>query len=162
MADKQSMLGALAAYAQEKAQDASAWWEDFNTFTHQADAEAERRFPNQARDESVKNAYRHALGTGRLAQLWGGNSGIPGVEEAAQGAAKLAGYGWEALGGPENWGSQDMRHDLNANAIGASEARYAQDFKALADALAGHASRAQRHEPLHPLEPTRGYFTYTK
>ena len=42
MADKQSMLGAPAAYAQEKVQDASAWWEDFNTFTHQADAEAER------------------------------------------------------------------------------------------------------------------------
>ena len=83
MADKQSMLGALASYAEGKARVVSDWWNDLRTFTEKADNEAETRFPGQARDESVKNAYRHALGSGRLAQLLGGT-------EASRLAAKMA------------------------------------------------------------------------
>ena len=49
MSNQTSMLNAL-----------SSWWNDMQTFTHEADNEAEKRFPGQARDSSVKNAYRHA------------------------------------------------------------------------------------------------------
>ncbi len=129
------------------------WVKDLQSFTGQADAEVERRFPSQARDESQKNAYRHALGAGRLAQLLGSNSGIPIVEGAARGAAKLAGYGWEGLGGMANWGSQDMKHDLNANAP---------DFRTLAESLASFAQGARKELPPSILEPRKGYFTYSK
>ena len=138
------------------------WVKDLQSFTGQADAEAERRFPGQARDESQKNAYRHALGAGRLAQLLGSNSGIPIVGGAARGAAKLAGYGWEGLGGMENWGSQDMKHDLNANAQGIAQSTNAPDFRTLAESLASFAQGARKELPPSILEPRKGYFTYSQ
>ena len=151
MADPTSMLNAL-----------SSWWNDMQTFTHEADNEAEKRFPGQARDASVKNAYRHALGSGRLAQLLGANSGIPVVEGAARGAAKLAGYGWEALGGPDNWRGQDMRHDLNANAQGIAHTQTAQDFNSLANALESFARGARKEMPPGITDYARDHFTYSK
>lgn len=155
---------ALMSYAKEAApvRAASDWFNDLRSFTEAADAEAERRFPNQARDSSQKNAFRHALGAGRLAQLLGSNSGIPVVEPIAQGIAKMAGYGWEGLGGMKNWRSTDMRHDLNANAIGIATSANAQDFKSLADSLASYAQSARKEAPPSILDPARPYFTYTK
>lgn len=152
----------LRAALSQPAQAVSSWWNDLNSFTQQADAEAERRFPDQARDSSQKNAYRHALGAGRLAQLLGANSGIPGVEGVARGVAKMAGYGWEGLGGPENWRSEDFRHDLNANANGIAQASQNPDFRSLADSLASFAQGARREAPPNALDPARPYFTYTK
>ena len=140
----------------------AAWWDDLRTFTGQADNEAEIRFPNQARDSSQKNAFRHALGAGRLAQLMGANSGIPIVEGAARGAAKLAGYGWEGLGGTENWGSDDMRHDLNANAQGIAQASKTADLRTLADSLQSFAQGSRRELPPNVLDKAKPYFTYTK
>lgn len=151
MSNQTSMLNAL-----------SSWWNDMQTFTHEADNEAEKRFPGQARDSSVKNAYRHALGSGRLAQLLGANSGIPLVEGAARGAAKLAGYGWEALGGPENWRGQDMRHDLNANAQGIAHTQTAKDFQSLASALESFARGARKEAPPEITDASRPWFTYSK
>lgn len=139
-----------------------SWWNEFKNVPHQADMEAEQRFPNQARDESQKNAFRHSLGAGRFSQLLGGNSGIPIVEGAARGFAKLAGYGWEALGGPDNWKSQDMRHDLNANALGIAQSSKTSDFRSLADSLASFAKEARQEAPPDALNKGRGYFTYTK
>lgn len=152
---ERNMLADLASFSQEKARNVSDWWNDLRTFTEKADNEAETRFPGQTRDESVKNAYRHALGAGRLAQLLGGT-------EASRLSAKVAGYGWEALGGPENWKSQDMRHDLNANALGIEHSAGAKDFQSLADALASFTRSARKELPPEPVEPARGYFTYTK
>lgn len=143
-------------------QSAAQWLNDLNSFTHEADNEAEKRFPGQARDSSQKNAFRHALGSGRLAQLLGANSGIPVVEPLARGAAKLAGYGWEALGGLSNFRSQDMRHDLNANALGIEHSSKTADFRSLADALQSFAQSARKEAPPGALEPARDYFTYTK
>lgn len=152
----------LRAALSQPAQAVSSWWNDLNSFTQQADAEAERRFPDQARDSSQKNAFRHALGAGRLAQLLGANSGIPGVEGLARGAAKIAGYGWEGLGGPANWRSEDFRHDLNANANGIAQSSQNTGFRSLADSLASFAQEARREAPPGTFEPARPYFTYTK
>lgn len=138
------------------------WWNEMQTFTHKADDEAERRFPDQARDSSQKNAFRHALGAGRLAQLLGADSGIPVVSDAARGAAKLAGYGWEFVGGPDNWKGQDMRHDLNANAIGISQSSNAPGFGLLADQLELIARSSRKESPPGVLDKSVGYFTYTK
>lgn len=155
-----SLVGALNTYGTKPANAAANWWNEIQSFTQQADAEAERRFPNQARDSSQKNAFRHALGAGRLAQLLGSNSGIPIVEGAARGAAKLAGYGWEGLGGRENWRSQDMRHDLNANAQGIRQSSQAAGFNELANTLASFAAR--KEAPPGVTDQARPYFTYTK
>jgi len=139
----------------------SNWWNDLRTFTSKADDEAERRFPNQARDSSQKNAFRHALGAGRLAQLLGANSGIPVLEPAARGLATLAGYGWEGVT-PKNWGSTDMKHDINANSIGISKASKTKDFKSLAENIASFSNNARQESPPGVFETARPYFTYTK
>ena len=138
------------------------WWNDLRSFANQADDEAERRFPNQERDASQKNAFRHALGAGRLAQLLGSNSDIPIVSGAARGAAKMAGYLWEDMSGPANWGTVDSRHDLNANAIGIAQSSQAKDMTSLADSLASFAQGARKELPPNAYEKARPFFTYTK
>ena len=94
-------------------------WDRLKTFANQADDIAEQHFPNSARDASDKNAFRHALGTGMLTQELGGGP-------MAATMAKMAGYGWEALGAKQFLNDskyrEDTRHDLNANNIGASVA----------------------------------------
>ena len=142
--------------------NSKAWWDELRSFANNASDEAERRFPDQERDSSQKNAFRHALGAGRLAQLLGSNSGIPIVSGAARGAAKMAGYLWEDMSGPENWGSEDSRHDLNANAIGIAQSSQAKDMQSLADSLASFAQGARKELPPSPYEKARPYFTYTK
>lgn len=118
----------------------------------EADAIAELEFPDDARDSSKKNAFRHALGTGMLAQeLGGGYSGAAG--------AKAAGYIWELLGLP---GGSDSLHDLNANAIGAAEAVNAPDRAALIAALLKHAAAARKEAPPSLTQRTPGYMTYEK
>lgn len=159
---QQQMARVQDTYVAQPAKAAVDWWGDLQSFTGQADAEAEKRFPNQARDSSQKNAFRHALGAGRLAQLVGANSGIPIVEGAARGFAKLAGYGWEGLGGAQNWESQDMRHDLNANALGINQSSKTKDFGSLADRLASFAQGARKELPPDTAAPRKNYFTYTK
>jgi hypothetical protein len=95
--------------------------QSFGRIPEEADRIAEQRFPNSARDNSAKNDFRHALGTGMLAQRLGG--GFLGAN-----LAKMAGYGWEALGAKEfirdEKHRQDTLQDLKANAIGA---RFAQE-----------------------------------
>ena len=159
---QQQLSSVQDRYVTQPVKAVTNWVGDLQSFAGQADAEAEKRFPNQARDESQKNAFRHALGAGRLAQLVGSNSGIPVVEGAARGFAKLAGYGWEGLGGTENWQSQDMRHDLNANALGIAQSSKAKDFATLADNLASFAQGARKELPPDALNKARPYFTYTK
>ena len=90
------------------------------------------------------------------------NIGSPLLECAARGAAKLVGYGWEALGGPKNWGSTDFRHDLNANALGIAQSSKAQDFQSLADQLESFSRSARKEAPPGAMERSRDYFTYTK
>ena len=52
---------------------------------------ADREFPGSDRDSGSKNAFRHALGTGMVAQELGGGA-------IGAGVAKLIGYGWEGAG----------------------------------------------------------------
>jgi hypothetical protein len=124
-----------------------------------ADDIAERTFPGSARDASTKNAFRHALGTGMLAQeLGGGHVGAA--------LAKLAGYGWEGMGmldgsnrGPAKM--EDMRHDLNANAIGAEQARLNPSHEGLVQALKRFALQSV---PVHApgvFSRSPGYLTRT-
>lgn len=137
------------------------WWNDLKTFTGKASDEADKRFPDQARDSSQKNAFRHALGAGRLAQLMGADSGIPGLSQGAQLAAKLAGYGWEAPG-ENNWGSEDSRHDLNANSFGIGQASSNPGFDALANTLESFARKASNEQAPQPFVQGKPYLTYTK
>lgn len=109
----------------------------FGNIPAQADRIAEERFPDSARDNSRKNAFRHALGTGMMAQQLGGGP-------IAATAAKLAGYGWEGLGAMyelrdhgqirEHYRS-DALHDLNANNVGASLAVNTRNQAELVEAL---------------------------
>lgn len=126
---------------------------------------AEQRFPDQDRDSSSKNAFRHALGTGMLAQdlaSWLGGS-IPARHIGAA-AAKVGGYMWEA----PSWSGarnakvvMDSMHDLNANAIGARESINAQNQAELVRALEAMAKGAVREFPPGPFSSSPGYLTRT-
>ena len=75
-----------------------------------ADNIADQNFPDSARDASTKNAFRHALGTGMIAQEMGANKG--GLQGTlASGAAKGLGYLWEGLGALDFIGSEKHRND---------------------------------------------------
>lgn len=137
-------------------------WNTLKSFTGQADAIAEREFPGSARDASMKNAFRHALGTGILTHELGGGP-------IAAGIAKMAGYGWEgasALGELRANGrlSQDFKrdslHDLNANSIGAGAAQYL-DRAALIQHLKGLATNAAVAEPPGVFSPNQGRLSRT-
>lgn len=143
---------------------ASQWAGEISSFASRADDEAERRFPNQARDESVKNAYRHALGTGRLAQLLGAGEGShPAVNAFADIASRGAGYVWEGMAAKRNAENPaDMLHDLNANAMGADLAGKTNGFAGLADALERRAGMAVKEDPPSFFEPARKNLTYAK
>ena len=135
--------------------DAYAAMERYMQLPAKADAIAEERFPGSARDNSTKNAFRHALGTGMLAQeLCGGPVGA--------GLAKGAGYLWEALGASQ-WGNpayrQDTLHDLNANAVGARMATQTKDAEALARVLEKMALQSVPVKAPGVFERSPGYLT---
>lgn len=125
----------------------------------QADRIAEEMFPDSARDSSTKNAFRHALGTGMLAQGLGGG-------DVGAALAKMAGYGWEALGAKDLITSaahrEDTRHDLNANAIGAAIASQTQSQQDLVNALAKMARTSRNEQPPAAYAPSPGYMTRTE
>lgn len=135
-------------------QDALA---SYAAIPEQADAIAEQTFPGSARDASVKNAFRHALGTGMLTQRLGGGP-------VAAGVAKAIGYGWEGMGLLDGsvkrpaW-REDSLHDLNANAIGARTAQGVQDLPGLVQALKAMALQSAPVAPPGVFEPSPGYLT---
>lgn len=136
-------------------QDAYAKLQSFGNLPAKADMIAEERFPGSARDSSTKNAFRHALGTGMLAQELGGGP-------VGAGLAKGAGYLWEALGAA-NWGNpayrQDTLHDLNANAVGARTAMQTKNPEELANALYRMALWSVPSNPPNVYERSPGYLT---
>ena len=169
MAEDAGILERAMKSVVEAYDGAKNWANEVRSVGSRADDEAERRFPGQERDESVKNAYRHALGTGRLSQLLGADSENPAVSAAGQAAGQGAGYLWEIMSAGKslydngNAGNlRDTRHDLNANAIGAETAGQTRGFGELADALSARAKGAVREEPPLMFEPPRKHFTYTK
>lgn len=124
--------------------------QEFSRIPGQADDLAERHFPGSARDASTKNAFRHALGTGMMAQkLGGGHAGAM--------LAKLAGYGWEGLNGFT--GGEDMRHDLNANAIGARVATQTRNQGEMVEALRRLALQSAPAAAPGFFERSPGYLT---
>ena len=139
-------------------EDAYTRLSQFGKIPERADAIAERNFPGSARDSSVKNGFRHALGTGLLAQeLGGGHIGA--------GLAKGAGYLWEALGA-SNWGDpkyrQDVKHDLNANAVGAKAAKSTKNAAELEEILRRAALTGAPVNPPGFFESSPGYLTRTE
>lgn len=142
----------------------SGWVKYMLSLPEQADASAEATFPGSARDSSIKNAYRHSLGTGLLAQnLGASDGGLKGALAAA--FAKLAGYGWEAAGGyknlTEHGAMTDAEHDLNANAIGARAAMQTDDPNVLAQVLMEKASKSRIERPPMTWQSSPGYMTRT-
>jgi hypothetical protein len=133
--------------------------QEYGRIPGRADDIAERTFPGSARDASTKNAFRHALGTGMLAQeLGGGHVGAT--------LAKMAGYGWEGLGlidgsnrSPAK--AEDMRHDLNANAIGAEQARLNPSHEDLVQALKKLALQSAPVSAPGVFSRSPGYLTRT-
>jgi hypothetical protein len=128
-----------------------------------ADDSAELAFGiDSARDSSTKNAYRHALGTGMLAQALGANQGSTVLAPLL---AKLVGYGWEGFGLRQNIEDPihrlDTRHDLNANAIGTQQAVRAGSPDELAAVLKRLALEAPPVQPPGFFEPSPGYLTRT-
>lgn len=133
---------------------------------NQASDIAEQRFPGYDRDGSTKNAFRHALGTGMLAQELGsswGNSYPAKLVGAA--AAKAVGHVWEmpTWMNPNSTEAQtaDMRHDLNANHIGAVEAMGANSKEDLVKALDYLARNSRQEKPGIAFAPSPGYMTRT-
>lgn len=132
----------------------------------QASDIAEQRFPGYDRDGSSKNAFRHALGTGMLAQELGsswGNSYPAKLAGAA--AAKAVGHVWEMPTwiNPKASDAQltDMRHDLNANHMGAVEAMNANSREDLISALDYLARNSRQEKPGNAFAPSPGYMSRT-
>jgi hypothetical protein len=123
---------------------------EFGQLPAQAADIAEQHFPGSDRDASTKNAFRHALGTGMMAQKLGGGS-------ASALLAKLAGYGWEGINGFS--GGEDMRHDLNANAIGAYVATQTRSQEELVQALKRLALQSAPVAAPGVFAPSPGYLT---
>ena len=134
-------------------------FKEFRNIPSRADAIAREKFPDSARDASKQNAFRHSLGTGMMTNKFGG-----GALGAA--AAKLAGYGWEALGtmdnirSPEQWA--DTKHDLNANAIGANAAIYTEGQQQLEQMLESLTNRSRIREPFGATELGNGQMTRSR
>lgn len=94
--------------------------------------------------------------------MLGADSDNQAVSALGSGAAKMAGYAWEGLGGPQNWKSEDARHDLNANAVGAYDATTVKGRDAVKRRLLERAALARESSPPGIAEESPGYFTYTK
>lgn len=129
----------------------------FGQIPAQASDIADENFPNSARDGSTKNAFRHALGTGMMAhELGGGRLGAV--------AAKGLGYVWEGFGAADpakmkkEWTNGDIKHDLNANALGA-KASIGSSQVELIDALRSMAQQAQVQQPPGVFQASPGYMT---
>lgn len=139
--------------------DPVSWLKRLQRLTQTADYAASAAFPNSARDSSFKNAYRHSLGTGLLAQQ------LPGGPQLPVALAKLAGYTWEAPGTAENLKDPakmtDMRHDLNANSIGAEAAPYFATPRELSLYLLRKALQSRAEAPPIATQFSPGYLTRT-
>lgn len=140
------------------------WLNYLASLPEQADAVAEANFPNSARDSSVKNGFRHALGTGLLAQNLGASEG--GLQGLLAGPlAKGVGYIWEGLSGADNLTKHgkitDTLHDLNANAIGATQAYNSQTPEQLASLLRQKALLSKQTRPPEIFDRSPGYLTHT-
>ena len=142
----------------------SGWVSYLLSLPEQADASANATFPDSARDASVKNAYRHSLGTGLLAQnLGASDDSIRGA--LAAGLAKSAGYLWEGLSWPNSLmthgAMSDAEHDLNANAVGARAAMQTSDPNELARVLMEKALQSRTERPPMAWQSSPGYLTRT-
>lgn len=139
----------LLSSAQNKVQE-------FRDIPNRASDIADVAFPDSARDSSMKNAYRHSLGTGMLTQALGGGA-------ISAGLAKMAGWGWElpTLLDPRSTDAQrlDSRHDLNANAIGSVMAQRTRNQAELEAALKSFSESSALRAPPGAFERSPGYLT---
>jgi len=111
---------------------AMKWVEELEQIPNRASGIAEERFPDSVRDASTKNAFRHSLGTGMMAQHMGGG-------EVGAALAQAAGYLWESprvldfIRDPKH--RDETMHDLNANYVGARTATETANQQELIEAL---------------------------
>lgn len=143
--------------------DTLGFWGRLKSIPERADNIAEEVFrsgrydTSSARDSSAKNSFRHALGTGMITRELGGGY-LAGT------AAKLLGYGWEAMGIPQMTSAdhrRDTLHDLNANAIGAATAVRSNSQEDLVRRLERLAKSAPVAEPPGLFESSPGHLTRT-
>ena len=149
-------LGPMWDTLKGAAQPVIAKYDRLKSLTGEADRIAEEQFPESARDASTKNAFRHALGTGMLAQELGGGP-------IAAETAKRVGYLWEGLGLQRNIEDpkyrNDTYHDLNANALGAKTARETGNQEQLIAALRNMAMNSKEEAPPSFWQSSPGYMT---
>jgi hypothetical protein len=160
MGNDKSVLGSLWGMLPEAVRNNAVTdkYARLSDLAHRASERAEQEFPNDERDASKKNAFRHSLGTGMLAEELGG--GMLGA-----GLAKMAGYGWEGLSIPDYFGNPQKRtdalHDFTANDIGAKAATYLKGEE-LVRHLKNMANNATYGEPRGFFEPSQGKMTYSE
>lgn len=127
-----------------------------------ADNKAENLYSNKsARDSSIKNAYRHALGTGMFQDKFAASPLIS--EDVASLLAKGLGFSWElaslgkSITNPKY--RTDSLHDLNANSIGADTAKNTLNQAELEKALAQKANNSLVEQPVSFYERSPGHMT---
>ncbi len=128
-------------------------------------------FPGQDWDNSQRNALRHSLWIGGVAQAMGAGPDNPVLTPVAQVAAKGLGYiheglsnSWDAFKnahqGDGGLHDQDTRHDLNANAVGAEMAGYAKTPEELQRVLANMAVTARQGAPVGMFQMSDGRLSF--
>lgn len=122
-------------------------------------------FPGQPWDGSQRNALRHSLWVGGMAQAMGAGSDHPFISPFAQAVAQDAGYAHEGISNAFDWmqgknqdmfHSRDTLHDLNNNAVGALAAGRTRNNEELLRALTDMAINARRGVPVGMFSPTDG------
>lgn len=140
MSELLSKLQSFGSAVGQAPQNAKRAVDNFMAIPGRADNIAEEMFPDDARDSSRKNAFRHALGTGMVTQRLG-NNWLSGK------AAETLGLGWEFMGANRFIRDADHRedtfHDLLANRAGRITALDSETEAELIEKLANLANESQ-------------------
>lgn len=119
---------------------------------------SQQAFPNQAWDNTQRNALRHSSWMGGVAKALGASPDNPVRTPIAQGLAKLAGYGHEAVSALDDLkeGKQpfsanawrDTQHDWNNNAVGIDVAGRTKSTEEMNQVLTQLALNARQGKPV--------------
>jgi hypothetical protein len=137
-------------------------WNKFMELNDKASKASGDAFPGQDWDNTQRNAARHSIWMGLIANQLGGGP-------IARTAAKGLGYANEAIGlvngqNTTREGAIDMRHDLNNNAVGLNtladlNAQGPVSEQQIIDALIQKAKQSQRVSAPSVLAPDVGVLT---
>ena len=136
---------------------------------HRASKASQAMYPGQDWDNSQRNALRHSMWIGGMAQAMGAGPDNPIRTPLAQVAAKGLGVAHEGISNAYDWWegkaptpaqSRDTRHDLNNNAIGAEMAGYTKDNDGLLRALSAMSANGRAGAPVGMLAMSDGRLSY--